>query len=329
MKVRELLLAAAVTVAIPNASWGQDTNVPLPVEEIERILRQGEFEILSMTPSRGLPSERTYQASVRTAGGAMLQMKYAPAAPGAHEFNNTPRYELGAYEVQRLFLDADEYVVPPTVARCLPVPEVQAALNKAPGDYKPQAEATFDGWNMTLVVLQFWLWNVNDPEPDDLEDDDLMEANPTYERHLANFNLFTYLIRHSDSNKGNYLRSLDPENPRVFSVDNGVAFGSRESDRGTEWRDLELDRYPVKAIERLRAYTLEDLYERLGVLVQFELQGGSFVETEPGENLDPDDGVRRTDTVIQLGLTAGEIRSLHRRLTELLERVDDGRYELF
>ena len=41
---------------------------------------------------------------------------------------------------------------------------------------------------------------------------------------MANFNVFTYLVSHNDENEGNYLISGVEDNPRVFSVDNGLAF---------------------------------------------------------------------------------------------------------
>ena len=126
------------------------------------------------------------------------------------------------------------------------------------------------------------------------------------------------------------MQSMDPEWPRVFSVDNGVAFRERgERTAGTRWLDLELDRYPAAAIDRLREVTLDDLHAHLGVLVQFDLQGENFVEVEPTENLNPGRGSsRRSESSIQLGLTESEIRAMHRRLVRLIERVDDGRYEL-
>ena len=70
------------------------------------------------------------------------------------------------------------------------------------------------------------------------------------------------------------------------------------------------------------------MHYRLGVLVQFELQGGQFVEVPATENLDPGRGVRNDDTTIQLGLTDSEIRNIFRRLERLVEWIDDGRYEL-
>ena len=325
MKLCELIPLLCVTAAVPAPSFAQDANVAVPVSEIERMLKTEDFRVVSLIPSRGLPSERTYQLTAGI-GNQMIQMKYAPAVKGADEFNNRPRYELAAYEFQKLFLDEGDQVVPPTVARCFPRDAVQDVLNKAPGKYKPEAERTFKEWNMTLVLLQYWLWNVDAPE--DLRDRDMLK-NDTYARHLGDFNLVTYLIRHNDSNQGNFLRSTVADNPRVFSVDNGVAFSNEESDRGTYWRDLKLDRYPASTIERLRALTPEDLQARLGVVAQFELRDGGFVQTEAGPNLDPGRGVRHDDTTIQLGLTESEVRQLYRRLKKLIEWADGGRFELF
>ena len=155
--------AMAPSMALPATSLAQDPNVALPVQQLEELLSVGDFQIVSAVTSRGLPSERTYQVTA-SAGNAMLQMKYAPAPEGAGEFNNRPRYELAAYEIQKLFLDPEDYVVPPTVARCLPLNEVQSVMNMVPGDYKPEAERTFREWDMTLVLLQYWLWNVEVPD---------------------------------------------------------------------------------------------------------------------------------------------------------------------
>lgn len=329
MRSVRLLVTALVAAAAPAAAVAQDANFLLPIDEIETALREGPLDVIAINPSRGLPAERTYQVTMKAGESGMLQVKYAPARPGGDEFNNRPRYELAAYEFQKLFLDPGDYIVPPTIGRCLPLDQVRATLAMAPSaELIEPPEPTFEGWNMGFVVLQYWLWNVEVPDPRDLDDGDRL-ADEAYERHLAHFNLLTHLIRHSDSNEGNFLLSTDPANPRVFSVDNGVAFSSEESDRGYYWRDLRLDRYPREAIDRLRAYTLEDLYERLGVVAQFELRDGRFEQTPPTVNLDPDDGVRRSDTTIQFGLTASEIRTIHERITRLLERVDDGRYGVF
>lgn len=328
MRLRDLLRTAVVLAAFVAggrpASAAQDANHLLPIADIERIFRAEPIEVIDVRPSRGLRGERTYRVTIESAG-QVLQIKYAPAREGADEFNNRPRYELAAYAVQGLFLDEREWVVPPTAIRAFPL-EVVAATVARSGEGANPPERTFDEWPMTLVALQYWLFNVGLPE--ELPDRDRLEEDEVYERLVANFNLFTYLIRHSDSNPGNFVQSLDPASPRVFSVDNGVAFASEESDRGTRWRDLRLDRYPAVPVERLRGVSLEALQARLGVLVQFELRDGRFTEVEPTANLNPARGVRREGERIQLGLTDSEIRAIHRRIARLIGWVDEGRYGL-
>jgi hypothetical protein len=150
-----------------------------------------------------------------------------------------------------------------------------------------------------------------------------------YARFLGNFNILTYLIRHNDSNEGNFLTSTYDGMPRVFSVDNGVAFNSEISNRGYEWRNIRVERLPRSTVERLRTITPELLRERLAVLVQFEARGGELVAVEPGANLGDGRGVRRSDGVIQFGLTDREIRGIESRLRDLLEKIDKGDIEVF
>jgi hypothetical protein len=315
----------------PAAMLGQDTNIIVPASEVEERFKFQSFEVVTMPTSRGLPSERTYRPVVRFEDGAMLELKFAPAPVGGEVFNNRPQYEVGAYELQKLFLDESEYVVPPTVARCFPFDFVEQAIDKAPNrNAIEDPQPTFEEWRMSLVVLQYWLWNIDIADRDDIRDRQRLEEDEVFARHAGNFNLLTYLIRHNDSNVGNFLISTDPSNPRIFSVDNGLAFSNEESDRGTYWRDLRIERFPAASIERLRAVTLEDLHAALGVVAQFSLgPDGQFVQVEPTENLAPDTGIRRRATVLQMGLRASEIRNVHRRLERLLRDIDNGKYEVF
>lgn len=317
-----------ITLGLPFTASAQDHNIKQPVVEIERQLTEGSFEVLNIVPSRGLPSERTYQLTVKVDDGAIAQWKIAPAPEGGEAFNNRPQYEVAAYVLQKLFLDEPEYVVPPTAARCFPLDYVEGLIAMAPGNPNP-VQQTFNEWRMTLTVLQYWLQAVEVATQDVIRDRDRFDEDEVFARHAANFNLLTYLMRHNDSNDGNFLISLDPANPRIFSIDNGLAFSNEESNRGFYWRDLRFDRFPAKAIERLRQVTLEGLQLTLGVVAQFELRGGEFVPVEPTENLDPDKGIRHTESVVQLGLSASEIRNVNRRLAQLLEQIDSGRYEVF
>ena len=161
------------------------------------------------------------------------------------------------------------------------------------------------------------------------EDVRLANRNAWY-RQQVRMRVFTELAHDTDRNQGNLLISRAPDNPRVFAVDNGLAFGSVTSDRGATWRQLQVRKLPAATVARLRSITEEDLRRTLETVAQFEVgEDGLMRPVPPTENLSPGRGVRRSDGVIQLGLTEREIRELWRRLEDLIEDVDEGRYTLF
>ena len=312
-------LMAGMTLSRPPTLRAQDINIVLPVDSIETLLRSSGFQILGAAGTR-FKNDRTQRVMLGFEGNTQIMAKWAKAPAGAWEtFNNRPRYEVAAYELQKLFLDEADYVVPPTIARCVTL--------KQQRHIERWAEATFSGTESVLVVLQYWLMNVT---ADDVWDKDRFRADTTYARHFANLDLFTYLILHSDSNKGNVLISSVDSNPRLFAVDNGVAFDRREkSDRGTRWRGLRVDRLPRRTVERLRALTREELHRRLSVVAQFERVGYRLEPVEPSAPLDAGRGVRRSGATIQLGLTDREIDQIWERMQKVLKRVDEEKVALF
>ena len=297
----------------------QDINVQFAADSIESLLRAPEFRILDWADTR-FKGDRTQQVVLEFDDETRIRAKWAKSPSGGRgSFNNRPRYEIAAYEFQKLFLDDPEYVVPPTVARCVPVDQQR--------QIQSWAEATFSGTNSVLIVLQYWLWNVT---ADDVWNKDRFKSDTLYARHFANLNLFTHLIRHSDSNKGNVLISSVTAHPRVFAVDNGVAFNRREvSDRGTKWRGLRVDRLPQSTVDRLRALTRDELERSLAVVVQFRRAGEVLVPMTPTAPLDRGKGVRSNDEVVQLGLTKHEIGHIWDRIRNVLEKVDEQKIALF
>lgn len=300
----------------------QDANILLHADSIEWHLARDSMSVVDRRASRGMPGERTSRTGLAFPNGTMLLVKWARAAPGGEAFNNVPRFELAAYEFQKLFLEEPEYVVPPTVARAFPLSHYRQ-LDPDDRDDTP----TFRGTGSVLVVLQYWLYNVT---PDGFWDPDRFEADSVYARHFANFNILTNLVRHGDENEGNFLISTVPDNPRVFSVDNGVAFSSRESDRGYRWRWLRVNRLPATTVERLRALTLDDLTGRLETVAEFAIGADGLLEpVARTASLDPGLGIRQKDDRIQLGLTRREIQGVWRRVRDLLDQVDSGKIEVF
>lgn len=302
----------------PTEGAAQDSNILLPVDTVEALLAHGDLQVLDRRGSR-FEGDRTSRVALDFGDGRLFVTKWAPAPAGGDEFNNSPRYEVAAYQIQPLFLEPDEYVVPPTVMRAFPI-EWYRELNS-------RVRPTFRGAESVVVVLQYWLFNIRG---NDFWDEDRFAADTTYARHLGNFNILTFLIRHNDENQGNYLISASESNPRVFSVDNGLAFASETSDRGAGWRRLNVDRLPARTIDRLRSVTEEELIRQLETVAQFRIQPDGQLTAEPaGPALDPNRGVRRSDDVIQFGLTRREIRGVWRRIEDLLDEVDDGDIEVF
>jgi len=308
---------SAVFLAAAGPAAAQDANFNLPVEEVERRLREEPLEVLRSQDTR-FEGDRTKFVTLQFAGGEVINVKWATAPGGGGTFNNQPRYEVAAYELQKLFLDPSEYVVPPTVARVVPLEWYR--------EVEPDGRATFSNTTSVLAVLQYWL---NQASPNGVWDEERAGRDTVYARHVGNLNILTYLIRHADSNQGNFFISEYDENPRVFAVDNGVAFRSQESNRGTFWMSLHVDRLPAHTIQRLRELTRAELDERLGVLAQYRVEDGRLVPEAPGANLDPGRGVRITDGTIQLGLSDREIREVADRLEDLLRDVEREDFGLF
>ena len=311
------LIAMTVSVASARPAAAQG-NLMHPASEIERRLSRQRFSVDTLRGAR-YPDDPTRQATLDFEDGTRMLVKWAPAPAGGERFNAVPRYEEAIYRLQKLYLDEREYVVPPTVNRCVPV-WVYAELD---GDVEP----TFEGSTCVLVTLQSWLWSVTD---ENVFDRARFRRDTAYARHLANMNVTTYLADHKDANVGNFLVSTVEDQPRVFAVDNGVAFGSRKSNRGYDWRRMRVDRIPAETAARLREIGREELERALATVAQFEQKGSrGMVRVEPEAPLDPGQGIRRRDGVMQIGLTADEIDDVRDRLRRLVERIDAGEISTF
>jgi hypothetical protein len=308
----------AVLAAATCPAFSQDRNIALPVPELERMLQSDPMRIVSAEISRpNAKGDITLKADAAFGERPPLRIKLRKAEPGANTFNNVPRYDLAAYELQKLLMDAPDYVVPPTALRMVPLVELN------PYAPKVKIKPTFRGSDDVLCVVQYWLQDVNAAK--DVLDPARFETDAVYAKHIGQLNVFTYLIEHGDSNLGNFLISDAPEGARVFAIDNGLAFLSERGDRGELWKSMRVKRLPADTVKRLRGLTEDDLTSHLGVIAQWELKDGRYVQIPRGENLSRYDGVRRTDTVVQMGLTRNEIVRVWRRVETLLDMIDDGK----
>lgn len=292
--------------------FSQDENIKYPLGEIEKMLAFDPVE-LAIPRAVRFKGDKAKTAVLKRDDGFFIRVKLKRAAQGGEDYNNQPRYEIAAYQFQKLFLDPDEYVVPPTAGRSFPL--------KAYLEIEYDAQPTFKNSTAVFCLLQYWLDNVTTKN---LFDEERLYSDSLYARNIANLNIFTYLIRHSDSNEGNFLISKIHENPRLFSVDNEMAFGDIMSERGYEWRNLMVNRFPQKTVDRLRKIREEDLFAALSVVAQYEIQNDELIPVDPTACLDENKGVRQSDGIIQLGLTAKEINRIFERLQDFLQKVDSG-----
>jgi hypothetical protein len=300
---------------VATAVFAQDANVTQSVADLERLLAAEPLVIEHAEISRPkAKGDITLKADVSLGGAAPLRVKLRKAEPGADTFNNVPRYDLAAYELQKLFLDPPEYVVPPTTLRFVPLADF--------AKYSPGVARTFPPADQVLAVVQYWLNDIYVIA--DVFDAARFAADPVYARHIGQLNVLTYVIQHRDSNAGNFLIGRAERGPRVFSIDHGVAFASEEADRGELWKDLRVTQMPADTVARLRTITPEVLEAKLGVLAQWELKDGAWVPAPLGPNSSPRRGVRRDGGQLQMGLTKIELQSIHRLLGRLLERIDRG-----
>lgn len=306
-----------LNILIVSFLYSQDSNIKYSLQEIEKMLLYDPVE-MSLPRDVRFKGDKAKTAILKRDDGFFIRVKIKRAAQGGENYNNQPRYEIAAYRLQQLFLNPEEYVVPPTAGRGFSLAQYEKI--------EPNSSPTFNNCPAVYCLLQYWLDNVTAKE---IFDQKRFASDSVYAKHLGNFNIFTYLIRHSDSNIGNFLISTDSLNPRVFAVDNEMAFGDITSERGYEWRNLVVKRFPRRTVERLRQIQLEDLQKTLAAVAQYQIQEERLVPVEPTEPIDVTKGVRQSGNVIQLGLTEKEINGVYKRLKEFLQKADSGEIVTF
>jgi hypothetical protein len=253
--------------------------------------------------------------------GKDIKWKFKKNVPGwVDSFNTSPRKELAAYNVQKFFLDPEDYVVPTALPVCIPRDRFMKR-----GGY---AAATLEGTDCVLGLASIWMENVT--VPDTLYDKSRFLKDPTYAYYMSNFNLLTYLIQHRDGRVGQFLVAKDDKRRQVFSIDNGISFGFWPYNFFTvQWQDIHVPALRQDSIERLRKIQRQDL-DFLAVIVQFELDENLVLRPVPvEENLDPKEGAKYTDGTLQYGLSKAEIDALWDRIQHVIAEVDAGNIQVF
>ena len=246
---------------------------------------------------------------------------------------NSPRRELAAYAVQKLFLEPGEYVVPPAGAHCFPLAEYKKVSRRA--------QATFREAPCVYGILSYWLEDVQSLA-DAREagwfhgqyrhafDPQLYAANTAYRDSISRVNMLTYVIGHADSHAKNFVITTDSAAPLVYSVDNSLSLGLKKNhklSRTHDWSELKVPALPEEAVDRLRKSV--DRLDQLAVVVALAPKGDSMVPVESTRGEPSESGMEWVDGRLRVGLSASEIGDLKVRTALLLQWVRQGAIRLY
>jgi hypothetical protein len=308
------LLVCAARGALAQPS-GPDGNIPLPAPELQRRLQNDPFEIVAVGKTKG-GIMTTEKLTLAFADGERVEVKWKAAPDGGEGLDNSPRRELGAYVVQQLFLDPEDFVVPPVAVRCIPFDAYRPVAPSATPNL-PHARCIYG-------TLSAWLEHVT--QPDSTWDPDRFSRDPRYAYRFGNLNVFTYLIAHHDAKASNFLMStVDPLDPQIFSIDNGIAFSGIYNVFTWHFDHILVGGLPAQTVERLQRIRPDDV-ERLAVLAELQPDADGILRpAPPTAGTDHQQGLRPVGDGIQIGLTTAEIAGINQRLQALLTDVRDGK----
>jgi len=304
---------------------GEFPNWQLPPHELETTIYQralaGKLHAETVKRTAQGTTGALYLVNYDEVTGKEMKWKFKKVVPGwVDSFNTSPRKEIAAYEVQKFFLDPEDYVVPTALPICVPRERYM--------QFARYAAASLEGTDCVLGLGSTWMVDVTLPDP--LCDESRFLKDPTYAYYMSNFNILTYLIQHRDGRVGQFLVSKDDKRRQVFSIDNGISFGFWPYNFFIrQWEKIHVAALRKDSIERLRKIQRQDL-DFLGVIAQFELNENLVLKPAPvGENLDPTKGAKYIDGTLQFGLTISEIDDLWERIQSLIAEVDSGNIQVF
>jgi hypothetical protein len=298
----------------PSDAW------PMSPERAEYLFSKGDLQIRSREGAGAGVTGASRVMLYSPEDNLEFKAKWKEVPYFLESWNNSPRRELAAYAVQKLFLDSRDYVVPTATLRCISLERYR--------EYFPKAKPTLKKSDCVLGVFALWINNVK-VEPQ-LLDSERFAKDPNYAYHLSNFNILTYLIDHKDGRLGNFLVSNNEADRRVFAIDNGISFDAWIWNWFVpNWNTIRVPAVNRKAVDRLRQLNGADIGALATVAELHRDNDGIYRPATAGVALDSEEGVRTAEGVVQFGLTADEVDDLNEQVAEILEMVDEGELPVF
>lgn len=279
----------------------------------------------SAAPPGGDQGTKLFTVSIDEAG-ATHTFRAKWRGPSTSGLINEPRKELAAYAVQKLFLEPDEYVAPPTAAHCFREQDYRA--------FSTEVDQPLPGTDCILGFLSLWLEDVKTVESahkagwlrdgENVWSPSLFAADAYYKRSIAHANLFMFAVNHGDPHPLQFiLERLDP-GVRIYVVDNSIAFRSIKNPKilfETDWSQIQVPAFPQDTLARIRSLDDQD-FARLGVLDEFVPADGGLVRRSTESPTPVVTGLDWDQKVLRIGLPPGEVDLVKARLAALSNRTD-------
>lgn len=136
---------------------------------------------------------------------------------------NSPRNELVAHALQRLYLDPLDYIHPPTRSRCFELDHYRTVVDSdAQPSFPKQSSCVFGTiahWvEGASTLTNEWFYR------EAVLDEARWQHDATYRRTLADANLLTYLTLNGDTHRGNWLKVDTAAGRRIYMVDSSLSF---------------------------------------------------------------------------------------------------------
>jgi hypothetical protein len=308
--------AAAIETRL--CARGNDHPACRAPREIEALLRAPDLEIEhGEQTASGRQNARLLTLVANDAGQRTRFRAKWRALSTAHGLND-PRKEIIAYEVQKLFLPPEDFVVPPAVTYCLDLDAYKRRVDA-------RAAETFPRTHCVFGTLSYWLENAKTSGT--VLDREQFKLDPLYRRTLADTNLLLFLTSNGDTHQDQFVSVMGQGGRRVYFVDFTISLSTYRNPTlsfDEDWSNLHVPLVPAN-LERLRRLSNAEL-ERLTVVEQYERTGNRLFRREPTRSSEPhpDVGLWWSHEQLRIGMTAKELDLVRERSSELLRRVDSG-----
>jgi hypothetical protein len=310
--------APELTAPTRLCARGNDREPCRTARAIEELLERTDLVIDGVESTASGKQQAQLLTLVADPGGARLRFRAKWRALSTAHGLNDPRKEVIAYEVQKLVLEPDDFVVPPARSHCF-----ELAAYKQRVDAK--AVETFPRTGCIFGTLSYWLEGAETSSQ--VLDRELFRTDPIYRRTLADTNLLLYLVSNGDTHQDQFVSLRGDTGRRIYCVDFTISLSTYKNPTLSfeeDWSNLHVPLVPSH-VERLRQISDERL-NALAVVERHERSGNRLLRRPATRNTPPHPraGLVWTNDELRIGITGEELELLRERLKTLVARVERG-----